>query len=435
VQFVSGETRKASFIGFTVTNAFDNVGTATTKVTGLGIYVENSSPTIEHNYIINNEFDEWYIAGGGIALINSSAKINNNKIVNNDYAYEGGGIYIEGGTDQIIESNFIANNYLVSGYGVCSGGGIYLRMAQRTIIQNNIFEENYLDFGNGSAIFVTNCDSIIIINNKCQNNRSIYWEGEVQIVLSSGKLINSLLHNSKYPNRTLLKFESSNFSVINTTIVNVSETAVRLINSNVQFINTIMHGINDSIIGKQIKLENSEAIFTNCDIEGDTTGFELIGSSSFVSQNTITADPLFIGSGAEPFSLSDNSPCINKGLNDTILLLLPLKDLAGATRVVGGNVDIGAYENQLIESLTTIQRTGNIVIFPNPANEWINIETNEGQKYEKIKVRIYSAEGVLVAEKELCDGDRIYIGNYKPGFYIAEINYMQEKFIGKFIKE
>jgi len=435
VKFISGETREAILIGFTITNAYDDIGLATVKVTGLGIYIENSSPTIEHNSVVNNEFGDWYIAGAGIAMINSSAKICNNKIANNNYAFRGGGIYIEGGADQIIENNFLENNFLTSGYGVCYGGGIYLMSTQRTIIQNNTIEENYLDYGGGSAIYALDCDSIMLISNKCRNNKSLPHHGEVQFELSTGKIINTLFYNSKYPNRTLLKFESSIFSVINSTIVNNSQITVSLVNSSADFFNTILYGINDSITGKQIALLNSEAIFTNCDIEGDTTGFELTGNSSFQSINTISADPLYMGSGEDPFGLSENSPCIDKGMNDTTIFILPATDLSGGARIVRNIVDIGAYENQLIESMTFVQSTKKVLLFPNPANEWIEFKNIESLLNEEINVRIYNAEGVLVAKKELDGSNKVNVGNLKPGFYLAELIFDQEKTILKFIKE
>ncbi len=68
VRFTIGETSSAKLIGFTITNTYNDVQSATPQVVGLGIYIENSSPTIEHNRIINNEFGDWYINGGGIAL-------------------------------------------------------------------------------------------------------------------------------------------------------------------------------------------------------------------------------------------------------------------------------------------------------------------------------------------------------------------------------
>jgi len=57
----------------------------------------------------------------------------------------------------------------------------------------------------------------------------------------------------------------------------------------------------------------------------------------------ITGAPLFVNAAAGNFQLQPNSPCINSGNNAYISTPT---DLAGNPRIVGGTVDIGAYEYQ-----------------------------------------------------------------------------------------
>jgi hypothetical protein len=55
----------------------------------------------------------------------------------------------------------------------------------------------------------------------------------------------------------------------------------------------------------------------------------------------ITSAPLFVsGSGSSNLRLQPNSPCINAGNNDYV----STTDLDGMPRIIGGTVDIGAYE-------------------------------------------------------------------------------------------
>jgi hypothetical protein len=64
--------------------------------------------------------------------------------------------------------------------------------------------------------------------------------------------------------------------------------------------------------------------------------------------NCWTSDPLFLNPGIGDYHLQANSPCINAGANFEVS---GTNDLDGNPRIVGGTVDIGAYEYQTPSSI------------------------------------------------------------------------------------
>jgi hypothetical protein len=64
--------------------------------------------------------------------------------------------------------------------------------------------------------------------------------------------------------------------------------------------------------------------------------------------NNITNEPLFLNLAGENYHLQSNSPCINAGNNVYVSIT---NDFEGNPRIVGGTVDMGAYEYQTPSSV------------------------------------------------------------------------------------
>jgi hypothetical protein len=139
-----------------------------------------------------------------------------------------------------------------------------------------------------------------------------------------------------------------------------------------------------AIIHGGIYNESSSPTITGCVFDGfDETGMDPIfndpegdepsnpvvsysniegGCDSIVDavcgDGNIDADPLFVDLDGGDYRLANGSPCIDSGINDALpedtfdldedddtTESLPF-DLDGNERIVGGTVDMGAYENQ-----------------------------------------------------------------------------------------
>jgi hypothetical protein len=74
-------------------------------------------------------------------------------------------------------------------------------------------------------------------------------------------------------------------------------------------------------------------VFTNCCSTPSLASY---------GEGNITADPVFANAAAYDYRLVRPSPCINTGL--TMDWMTGRTDLAGNPRIVGGAVEMGAYE-------------------------------------------------------------------------------------------
>jgi len=166
----------------------------------------------------------------------------------------------------------------------------------------------------------------------------------------------------------------------------------------------------------------------------------------------IDDDPLWIGSGEYPYSLSYGSPCIDTGTIDTTGLHLPAYDLAGNPRIKNGRIDMGAYEYQDTVSvypshdqtdwLYTIQNV------PNPFHEGTSIlfSVHDSYHLEDIILTIYNAKGQMVRRftsynyefspytEVYWDGTDEQGRQVAPGTYLYKLEYNGNAVVRKMVK-
>lgn len=322
VTFNTGEGSKSILTGFTLQNG---ASTFSSQYDGGGIYVSGSSPTIANNIIQNNTACN---AGGGIALEFSSARVQNNVIKNNSQSgcsggTGGGGVNIGGAGSVVLVGNHIQNNTWGG-----SGGGITLFAAGTPILENNFITQNSSSGGQGGGIWIVNDSNALIVQNLLAANTASQG-GAIYLSMPSGSMGPVLVNN------TIVGGNGATQG---------SAVWAGGFDNQVLFYNNLMIGLSgQNAVYCDATYSTQPPVFTNNDAYSPN-GSGLLGTcASETGQNgNISANPMFVGKTS--FRLKSGSPAINSG--DNSAPDVPAKDLSGKPRIVGGTIDMGAYEFQ-----------------------------------------------------------------------------------------
>lgn len=204
VVFLSGEGPTAILQGFTLTKGtgtIRNEANGTSWREGGGIMIVRSSPTIQHNLIINNTVLDitsvTSTGGGGISCTEGNPQIFNNTITLNQARYAAGIMLYRSGVD--LKNNLICQNRGGQDYG---GGAIVMESngPADKIMENNAIIAN-TSWGNG--FYGGRAGALLIFKTSllAHNNRNnIIWgniqnNGE-QIYIHPERTIVELNHNN-----------------------------------------------------------------------------------------------------------------------------------------------------------------------------------------------------------------------------------------------
>jgi len=186
VNFESEETEAAELIGFTIQNGSGNAHR------GGGIFIYNSSPTINDVVIQDNEAENF---GGGLYLYNSNSLVENVKIENNSslgtkHGY-GGGIYLSN-SNPILKNIEILDNKALE-----FGGGIYIynsnpELTECVIAGNEVIGAEY---GYGGGIY-TQYSTSTWRNLTISDNTAIFGGAIYCNSFSNPKIYSSILWNN-----------------------------------------------------------------------------------------------------------------------------------------------------------------------------------------------------------------------------------------------
>lgn len=234
----------------------------------------------------------------------------------------GAGIRNVNASPTIRNVEFDTNNATISGNNSTSGGAILNIGESHPYIESCIFDNNYGRSAGGAISFGTYWTSVS--SNPSHNVESV--------------IVNCLFRGN-------LTRQNGSAVYINNYLVNIYNNTFTE-NENI-FDNTFVFGrpvyyIFDKTIANPSLTNN---IIWNNLPNGVWTEYQ--GGTTVLTQTTnLLADPSFIDSVLKNFNLDPcSSPATNEG---TTIGSLPTTDLNGMPRVFDSNVDIGAYENQVL---------------------------------------------------------------------------------------
>ena len=156
----------------------------------------------------------------------------------------------------------------------------------------------------------------------------------------------------------------------------------------------------------------------------------LVWEGRIDGENIITEDPLFVnpapGYGLDyngweyDWSLSDESPAVNRGTPDTTGLHLPATDLLGNPRIYGIRVDMCAIENQMVVGLPQNPLVNaRVQVSPNPFGQSFKVVAPGRDKISSIS--LFNQNGQQIATETMMPFEQMLVfdlHNQSPGLYL-----------------
>jgi hypothetical protein len=303
-------TNNAALNGFTLKyGATRNAGDWLYEESGGGVLCEATSAVLSNCTITSNSAQ---IDGGGVY----SATLNNCTLSGNSAGQEGGGAF-----------SCTLNNCTVSANSAIWGGGAMYGTLNNCTVSGNSASGTSLGIstGEGGGVYDATLTDCLVSN----NSTAIDGGGA-----SYGTLVNCLIVG----NRGLQGGGTAGALLVNCTVVGNSVSSSQSL--------TFGGGsFYDSVVNSILVYNTSS--FAGPNYYGSTLS-NCCTAPDPGSGGNITNDPAFVNPGGGNYRLQTNSPCINSGNNGYVATTT---DLDGNPRIVGGTVDIGAYEFQTPTSI------------------------------------------------------------------------------------
>ena len=319
--FNSGENSNAILQGFTLQNGNgndedpDNNGSFYTY--GGGIYCENSDPFIKDCIIQNNTANEG--GGAGIFCYNSSPVFSGCTIKENQTDDVGGGLYARDGSSpsffdcvffdntaefgggcylKSLSTPFMENVAFIQNTANNSGGGIGLKDDANIEASNLTISENIAE-GLGGGLYINNADPVfsfaLIADNTASSGAGIYIRNNSEIDLSNITLANN---NVGLYGGGIYMRDNSIVNLLNSVLWDNGSSQIYFRSEGTE----VMLNVSYSIVEN-----NQNGVETNNN--GDLNWLE----------GNLDSEPYFCSSSTGNYFVRENSPCLNGGLDGSLI--------------------------------------------------------------------------------------------------------------------
>jgi len=333
---------------------------------GGGMSNYGSSPTLTNCTFSRNSAN----SGGGMCNIESSPTLTNCTFTDNSAVgramggRRGGGMVNYESDPTLTNCTFTDNSAVGSGMQLSYGGGMG-SFGGNPMLSNCTFNNNSADQGGGmhnreSCLTMANC--MFNGNSASRSGGGMHNYGSSPTLTNCTFSGNSasiygggICHNDTH---SPPPFEPSP-EIANGIIVGNADTGIFYdsIDGDIIITNCIIWG-NEAPDGPEIYLEsNSNASVSYSDVLGGWPGFGNIDAAPcFVELGYWDANGVWVEGD---YHLLRSSPCINAG--DPNYIAEPNEtDLDGKPRVIGGRIDMGAYESPVPAEVRIVPRTINL---------------------------------------------------------------------------
>jgi Right handed beta helix region len=346
----------ANYVHNITTTAATTVKKCGSDALAIGVYGSSATPvsnlTISGNEVSNNltGCSETVSVDGNVVsfAITNNLIHDNNNIGIDAIGYEG--VAPSGSNDQA-QNGVISGNtvYNITSYGnpdygdQYSADGIYVDGGTNLIIEQNTVYNTDLNIELASEHKGKYTSYVTVRNNLVYNGytNGISIGGYDPSV--GGTQYCTIVNNTLYNNDTKEQ-GSGEFQIQNYATNNIFENNIIYAGPQNLFVNNYTNTeANPAVIDYNLYYSSSESDSNWVWYKKDYTGYAAYLKASGQDVHSTFANPLFVSTSTPNFQVQSTSPAVNKGINlgSTVVGTV---DFAGDPRVQGTNIDIGAYE-------------------------------------------------------------------------------------------